>query len=57
MASAFAKDRKKVKKPFISRTRIEKLVDIGKKMILSGTQSQNPYTEDMMSIAYASRGK
>ena len=57
VASAVARYRKRVKKPIISRSRIEKLVDIGTKMILSGTLNQSPYTEEMMSIAYSSRGK
>ena len=45
VASAVARYRKRVKKPIISRSRMEKLVDIGTKMILSGTLNQNPYTE------------
>jgi hypothetical protein len=36
---------------------MEKLVDLGTKMILSGTLNQNPYTEEMMCIAYSSREK
>ena len=46
-----------MKKPVISRSRIEKLVDIGTKMILSDRLYQNPYTDEVMSIAYSSRGK
>ena len=57
LKAAVARYRKRVKKPIISRSRIEKLVDIGTKMILSGTLNQNPYTEEMMGIAYSSRGK
>ena len=57
VASAVAKFRKSVKKPVISRSRIEKLVDIGTKMILSDRLYQNPYTDEVMSIAYSSRGK
>ena len=36
---------------------MEKLVDLGTKMILSGTLNQSPYTEEMMSIAYSSGEK
>ena len=57
VASAAAKYRKRVKKPVISRYRMEKLVDLGTKMILSDTLNKNPYTDEMMSIAYSSRGK
>ena len=57
VASAVAIYRKRVKKQIISRSRIEKLVDIGTKMILSGTLNQNTYTEEMMGIAYSSRRK
>ena len=57
VASAVAIYRRRVKKQIISRSRIEKLVDIGIKMILSGTLNQDPYTEEMMGIAYSSRGK
>ena len=57
VASAVARYRKRVKKPVISRSRMEKLVDLGTKMILSDTLNQNPYSDEMMSIAYSSRGK
>ena len=57
MASAVARFRKGVKKSTITRSRIEKLVDLGTKMILSDTLNQNPYAEEMMSIAYFSREK
>ena len=57
VASAVARYRKRVKKPVISRSRIEKPVYLGTKMILSDTLNQNPYTEEMMSIAYSSRWK
>ena len=57
VASAVAIYRKRVKKQIISRSRIETLVVIGTKMILSGTLNQNPYTEEMMGIAYSSRRK
>lgn len=57
MISEVAKYRKRLKKPIIRRSRIEKLVDLGTKMILSDTLNQNPYTEEMMSITYSSRGK
>ena len=36
---------------------MEKLVDLGTKMILSDKLNQNPYSDEMMSIAYSSRGK
>ena len=57
MASAVARYRKMVKKSTITRSRIEKLVDLGTKMIPSNTLNQNPYAEEMMSIAYSSREK
>jgi len=57
ITSAVARYRKRVKKPVISRYRMEKLVDLGTKMIRSGTLNKNPYTDEMMSIAYSSRGK
>ena len=57
VASAVARYRKRVKKPIICRSRIEKLLDIGTKMILSGTLHHDPYTEEMMGIAYSSRRK
>ncbi len=57
IASAVAMYRKRVRKPVISRSRIEKLVDLGTKMILSDRLNQNPYTDEVMSIAYSSRGK
>ena len=57
VASAVARYRRSMKKSIISRSRIEKLVDIGTIMILSGTLNQKPYTEEIMGIAYSSRGK
>jgi hypothetical protein len=38
-------------------TKIEKLVDPGMKMILSGRPTQIPYTDVIMNIAYSSGGK
>lgn len=46
-----------VKNPVISSSRIEKLVGLVTKMILSDRLNQNPYTDEVMSIAYSSREK
>ena len=55
MASLFGRYRKSVRKPTVTRKRMLELIDIGKAALLSGSLRTDPFSEEMMDLAYGTR--
>ena len=55
IASRFAGYRKGLRKNAMPRKRVLELVDMGKKRLISGTLRNDPFSDEMMEMAYAER--
>ncbi|MEM3265086.1 MAG: hypothetical protein QXH07_03935 [Thermoplasmata archaeon] len=53
VSAYFGKYRTQLRKRGISKKKIIELVDIGIEMLLNGSISKNPYTEETMNKAYS----